>query len=107
MRDLLCDGDRLAAVQLRDVVALGKDARDVETVVCCNHDVGRDQRTAARIAHVIAHSTTVGELVDLYRHYASFHTLYITFSLGRLAEMAKVQALLEVARELADDPSEE
>jgi hypothetical protein len=46
-------------------------------------------------------SMSASELVDLYRHYASFHTQYVSFGMGRLAEEEKVQALLDVARELA------
>lgn len=46
-------------------------------------------------------SCPAGELVEMYRHRATFEPTTITFSLARLAEEEKVAALLEVARELA------
>ena len=41
------------------------------------------------------------ELVEMYRHRASFQPVSITFSLCQLCEEPKIAALLEVARELA------
>ncbi|KPJ57818.1 MAG: hypothetical protein AMS16_00665 [Planctomycetes bacterium DG_58] len=46
-------------------------------------------------------SMSTDDLVKLYRYYADFGTPYITFSMGRLDEEAKIGALLAVARELA------
>ena len=50
-------------------------------------------------AQVRDHSAA--ELVEMYRHLASFEPVSIEFGLFDLAEEAKIAALLEVARELA------
>jgi hypothetical protein len=41
------------------------------------------------------------ELIAIYRHYASFHTRYISFEMSRLEDEEKIARLLAVARELA------
>jgi hypothetical protein len=43
------------------------------------------------------------ELVDIYRRFASFHPSSISFHLERMADLAKIEQLLKVARELAKD----
>ncbi len=43
----------------------------------------------------------VEKLVDLYREFAGYDAVSITFAMGRLSEEPKIQRLLEVARELA------
>ena len=50
-------------------------------------------------SEVLAHSAK--ELVEMYRHRASFRPIAISFHLDSLANESKIAALLEVARELA------
>jgi hypothetical protein len=58
-------------------------------------------RHTLRIRPADVHQYSAAQLVAMYRRLASFGPTTITFHLDRLADEAKIAALLAVARELA------
>jgi hypothetical protein len=58
-------------------------------------------RFELRILNWHAANLSAPELQALYRRYATFHPVRINFSLSRLEDLPKIEALLETARELA------